>query len=280
MFATLSFSLVACNTPSTTPVASRPSYDDIVSVCSNGEEVTLVWEEWEEAPSGSWFGAAPMPITLSEECISELGESVGLDWDAFGQEPAEVTSPSTVTDLLLAGVAQLVLSDFGTSEEVFAVLMPDELLTTALPPEGGVQEAVASELYFDFLADNVTGVVPQPDDSCLFRYEDGTVLVCFDDSIFETPYDRSLVIPPFVAALLMHEAAHSIGPNHVDAGGRWMDEDCSGTYGLQARVLTLWLDQHPDLDALNYDVMVDDLEDTCAHIMSRGDGCACDYLGW
>lgn len=274
--------LLACVAGSPEPVVpdtSRPDRSDVLTACglAPGESIPSVWSWWDEyEPWGeptTWTGLAEMDRPLTEECAAVLGDSVGLDWDSFGEEPSGFDTPTTTGHLVVAGLLQLAAGDFGSLGDLRSSLSPTELL--AIDDLEGDATDPAAEALFAYVQAHVTSVAWQPDSlSCALWYDDGRVYVCLDELAFTTSdWWNTAGFPPVLAAGFVHEAGHDDGPLHVDGE----DADCNGTYGATARVLDAWITwSAPVARPLDVETVAYGLEATCSHIGTYDAACPCD----
>jgi len=238
---------------------SIPSYEDARDSCglAPDEYIPLVYRLPELFDDGwkpeldSWAGLAWMEHPIDEECARVLGVAIGMDWEAFGTEPHSFDSPSTTADLVISGMAQLLMGDFGTIQQVQDTLNPAELFAQEYPDgidQGRKPTDPLGAFLFEYVAERIERVVPVPHAECdaVMAYTDEAVWYCLDeDWIFDRQLafdvrDAVQVLPIALASTLVHEAGHRSGPPHVDYG---TDADCSGVIYAQVRTLRSWADE-------------------------------------
>lgn len=237
-----------------------------------------VWHEWQDVPTGPWQGVAPLAMEVSADCEAAVAEAFSLDWESFGSTPSNLPPPASVIDLTISALVTLVSANFGMTEELQAALSPDELLSQeypgGLPTEAPGHWNTTGVFLFSYVRARVNSIAWVPDTGCVLRYVDGGVRVCVQDYVFIDPEERTHLFPPALAAGIVHEAGHAHGPAHM--GNLGLDEDCNGSYGLEARFLAQWLDASAAL-ASELDIAAGEraLEDACDHIRARSDSCPC-----
>lgn len=242
-----------------------------------------VWDEWQSEPEGEWRGAAPMSMSLTAGCEGAVADAFGLEWASFEAAPAELTSPATVPDLVVAGLAELLLGDFGSVADASAAMGPDELLAVEFPAGLPTDDAGAAGSFglwlFSYVRGRVATITWSPGDDCILEYSDHVVASCLGEYVFDDASERAYLFPPMLAAAFAHEAGHADGPEHMGSTG--LDEDCNGTYGLQARVVSRWLAATSEsASALDVQAGLRSLEAACNHIRDHSStGCACSALG-
>jgi len=260
----------------------RPTRAEVLAACGLGPDDALIttWSWWDDYPTTSnpddWAGEAVMDRPISEPCAESAGAALGMDWSTFGEHPAAFDTPTTVAQLVVAGILQLAAGDYGTVGELQASFTPTELLATdnaeTLDPA-----RPAAQFLFDYVQAHVDRVSwgPEGQSSCFFAYQDGDVHVCLDESAFTiAPWWNIGGFPPFMASALVHEAGHDDGPAHIDDGH--FDPDCNGTFGAGARVLDAWLAASgPQARPLDIDTVEYGLSFTCDDIIEAGPGCPC-----
>lgn len=179
-------------------------------------------------------------------CAERLGESVGLDWEAFGFAPDELWS-SDRGAYVLAGLLTVAASDAGA--------LGDEDMPTFLAEEVdqvvGGRDVAPSEAWYAFLRRAIGRIIPVDGVDYTANYDAETRTVRIGP-MFGWPSLYGASLPASAAHVLVHEAAHRVAPDHVTCEeDHGCDPTPEGAYGAGIWWVDDWMRREPGaLDGL------------------------------
>lgn len=198
-----------------------------------------------EHPADTLLADRPA-LELGEACREQLTLDLGVDLDSF---QADGERGQRSLEALLHGAHLLIAGDFGT---VGAFLDSEDAARSGwerMAPRAEQLELSpadpAGALLYDHVGRSLSRIALDPElEGHGAIYRAGTMRLA--------PVEEGLVPPPtWMAGVLVHEASHRTGPNHVpceEGGAADCDPDLDGVYGTQAWMLETWR-QHLDLGA-------------------------------
>jgi len=230
---------VVCVLAVLTGCQTEPDYSQVRRDC----DVEIAG--WEPALS-----AVELADTLGAECAAALGDSIGLDWDSFGFEPANVRGSETGA-YVLTGLLTLAASD----EETLSDLLDDADLPELararledLSSESALEgTSPAAEAWFGL----VHGAIQTATFSEVVQGGAAAEYSAEEQSVVFAPallgWERTLSGAPSPAAAttaITHEAAHSFTEVHSPCSlveTRDCDASINGAYGVGIWWLHAWL---------------------------------------
>lgn len=192
-------------------------------------------------------------VTLSEECVSEIGRIFGVEWDTFGEVPHQISSIETAGELLTMGLYYTI----GTGNDVVSNFLgaecPDALeqVLEKYVSESEIElDAMGGEVWFYYLSTVVKSVRRKTDDSKpgLMWYENGNIDVGdITSQKDDNPLTNGIGVPG-VASAFIHEGAHgNTLESHVQCTNRdspYCDEEQNGAFGAQSWWLYNWINNN------------------------------------
>ncbi len=184
---------------------------------------------------------------------------VGPDWSAWMQSSDHSLDGLRV---MLKGMHWMIGADYGSELSEGDHVSPE--FVTAVERarrQLGVEHAPLQQVYYNYIANRISGVTLSPSDDVLFAYKHGSQNLEVPSQMpagadeagnFDVNVSNSLS----VAAGLLHEAHHADGWGYrhiaceapARSVGMSCDEDLSGAYGYGISAITSYLEHVEDID--------------------------------
>lgn len=242
--------LAGCGATTSHPVEiPPPSYDEVLDECGLRRGDAVV-------------GSDGTTIPVSEGCAWMLGRALQLDWVAFDAEPAAFDQPSTIVELVLAGMLVLLAPDAPVVSGYDTHGLPSELaeeLAHQVDIEDLAEDETQGALWYALVTDWSDSTRFDGDEGDALAYNSGGDVAMTD--LYAEGYG-----PVAVAGVLWHEASHGFLHRHYWSetwpyGG--YDEDIQGANGSQAWWLYHWLQGRAEVDEATRGEIEDRIEERC-----------------
>ncbi len=157
-------------------------------------------------------------LQVSLQCAEAVAESVTLDWASFSSQPHGFQGAASESELVISGLLMILASPLGDAESIVERYKVSEPVGTALEAivrDGDVRASdPAGDLLWAFFRSEVSSVGFEQWLGAQGQFDHETQAVTVS-GLFASDGARRYEVPT-MAALLLHEAMHSVAPAHVD----------------------------------------------------------------
>lgn len=213
---------------------------------------------------------------LHTDCAVAIGRLLSIDWGSFDAEPSGVAMPLSIAETVVIGGSQLSFSDTGDvgslKEENSSIGLHRYL--DDWQSQYSLAEDVHSNVFWQHL-------LRQEIDACAYDPAIAPTTAAYRLGELRIGELIGGYSASEVAALLVHEVGHAFSDPHVPCfpGSDVFacDTDSSGTLGLQATWLHLWLAENSAaLSQAEVDTTRLAIIQTCANILDTAGLSACE----
>jgi len=222
------------------PAFACSSKNDIHKTAYSIARETCGLEEKENLATPYDFTEEIVYFELTEECVVLLSSHIGLDWSSFGADrPLVIDRPANTPEIIVAGLFNVLLSGVSSSGYVdYSDWLSEESIDSTDYSSSERQSAEA--IWYEHIVNNIESVIYSDSAEVMLYAGDGVVV----SYLLTEESATGLELPPYtVGAILLHEATHVLGVEHVACslgGDVQCDEDMNGAYGVQLAWMAAW----------------------------------------